>query len=285
MGFQFEFNYYYIGFAVRVWNGDKEPVAILQHDFVFWFGDLNYRITAVPADVVKELIKAGKYVSLVPADQLAEERAAGNVFVDFSEAPINFPPTYKYKPGTDSLENKKMQTPAWCDRILYKTMDPSDNSSVTPLTYTSCPEIKVSDHKPVRATYEVQVRVVDEAARQEVHRTILRTLDVLENSIRPDVTVSPIEFDFPEVRYKQTQALTCDIRNTGQVVAQFHIVPKPGCTEVFPKWMKVVPSSGLISPGQKATLEISITTDNYAVVCSLNEGLLGADATHCIARS
>ena len=53
------------------------------------------------------------------------ERAAGRVYIGFEEAPITFPPTYKYDPGTDSYDSsEKMRTPAWCDRVLlYKVTD------------------------------------------------------------------------------------------------------------------------------------------------------------------
>ena len=122
---------------------------------------MNYRITSLPDHAVKDLLKLEKYEALVPVDQLAEERASGNVFNGFQEASITFPPTYKYTPGTDSLENKKLQTPAWCDRVLYRS---SKDCQVTPHSYQSVPEMRLSDHKPIRAVLEVSVRMVNEAS-------------------------------------------------------------------------------------------------------------------------
>jgi hypothetical protein len=107
--------------------------CIADHDYIFWAGDLNYRITSISDAAVKDLLRLGKFEVLLQQDQLAEERAAGNVFNGFSEAQIAFPPTYKYIAGTDSLENKKDQTPAWCDRVLYKCNAADD--SLAPLVY------------------------------------------------------------------------------------------------------------------------------------------------------
>ena len=41
------------------------------------------------------LVAGGDLAELRASDQLAIERAAGNVFQGFSEGPLNFAPTYK----------------------------------------------------------------------------------------------------------------------------------------------------------------------------------------------
>ncbi|RKP09518.1 Endonuclease/exonuclease/phosphatase [Thamnocephalis sphaerospora] len=66
-----------------------------RFDVTFWLGDLNYRAEATrqQADV---WINAGELESLLEKDQLLRERNAGRVFQGYDEAPIEFPPTYKF---------------------------------------------------------------------------------------------------------------------------------------------------------------------------------------------
>jgi len=46
---------------------------IKDHDIVFWFGDLNYRITECEVDKVKELIKENKLEELYKVEQLKQQ--------------------------------------------------------------------------------------------------------------------------------------------------------------------------------------------------------------------
>jgi hypothetical protein len=81
---------------------------------VFFLGDLNYRLDygdpldfrdEVPGDAVAgrfqhDLMHAhnsGSYAPLVAADQLRRMQQIGRAFVDFHEADIQFPPTFKVR--------------------------------------------------------------------------------------------------------------------------------------------------------------------------------------------
>ena len=48
-------------------------VAIKDHDMVYWIGDLNYRITDIDLDLVKENIRQNKLEDLYQADQLRNQ--------------------------------------------------------------------------------------------------------------------------------------------------------------------------------------------------------------------
>eukprot|EP00045_Choanoeca_perplexa_P014666 m.174461 g.174461 ORF g.174461 m.174461 type:complete len:92 (+) comp16751_c0_seq31:2267-2542(+) len=51
-------------------------------------------------------------------DQLTRERAEERVFASFSEAHIDFLPTYKYDMLTDDYDTSdKQRVPAWTDRV------------------------------------------------------------------------------------------------------------------------------------------------------------------------
>ena len=57
-----------------------------------------------------------------------------------------------------SLFSEKDRIPAWCDRVLWWT---SGNNSVQQMAYASCPQLKLSDHKPVHALFNVNVSYFD----------------------------------------------------------------------------------------------------------------------------
>lgn len=104
-----------------------EYFRILDHDFVFWVGDLNYRIQSLlNQDEIINKCNENDMTFLRENDQLNTERIAGNVFEGFQEGQLNFLPTYKFIPGTDEYDNrpdKKLRPPAWCDRILWRVKD------------------------------------------------------------------------------------------------------------------------------------------------------------------
>ena len=103
----------------------QSSLTIFDHDYLFWSGDLNYRINSSRDDYSDVFDKVDNFDIdwLVKNDQLTIERQAGNVFTNWLEGEISFLPTYKFQPGTVFLErrpNKKLRGPSYCDRILYK---------------------------------------------------------------------------------------------------------------------------------------------------------------------
>ena len=84
-----------------------------SHDYVFWCGDLNYRID-MPNDKCRSLINERAWSTLLEYEQLSIQRREQNVFREFLEAPISFPPTYKYNLYEDSYDrSEKCRVPAW----------------------------------------------------------------------------------------------------------------------------------------------------------------------------
>ncbi|CBQ70635.1 conserved hypothetical protein [Sporisorium reilianum SRZ2] len=66
-----------------------------QFDHTFWFGDLNFRID-ISRQHADWLMMHKKYDQALAFDQLGKVLKDGEVFRGFREAPIRFPPTYKY---------------------------------------------------------------------------------------------------------------------------------------------------------------------------------------------
>ncbi|XP_040433227.1 phosphatidylinositol 4,5-bisphosphate 5-phosphatase A isoform X4 [Cygnus olor] len=143
--------------------------GILDHDLVFWFGDLNFRIESLDIRFVKYAIDSNILNQLWEKDQLNIAKSTWPVLTGFQEGPLNFPPTFKFDVGTNKYDSSaKKRKPAWTDRILWKIKSPSVGLgaggcqpsrgilSVSQLCYCSHMEYTVSDHKPVAAIFAVQ---------------------------------------------------------------------------------------------------------------------------------
>ncbi|XP_065573410.1 uncharacterized protein LOC136035503 isoform X2 [Artemia franciscana] len=129
--------------------------TIKDHNLVFWFGDLNYRLTGIEGQAAKDLIDTANYEQLFMFDQLREQKRIKRVFDGYQEGIPNFRPTYKYDTGTDNWDSsKKNRAPAWTDRILWKA------DGVDQIVYRSHPSLKISDHKPVSSLFEIPIAVI-----------------------------------------------------------------------------------------------------------------------------
>lgn len=158
--------------------------------YVFFAGDLNYRTSDTPpkADDLQSWPQpmAGDddpqhHRHLLEKDQLTRELREGRTLHNLAEAPVTFPPTYKYSSKAQELAaaNAKIPTtkageegpkgrcnsvptvnfddqqeqvwlwakhrmPSWCDRILH-------HSDLSPMVhfYKALPVQPTSDHRPV----------------------------------------------------------------------------------------------------------------------------------------
>uniref|UniRef100_A0A3Q1EEY6 Synaptojanin-1 n=1 Tax=Acanthochromis polyacanthus TaxID=80966 RepID=A0A3Q1EEY6_9TELE len=171
---------------------------LYSHDYVFWCGDFNYRIS-LPNEEVKELIKQQSWDALTAGDQLLDQKNAGLVFRGFIEGKLDFAPTYKYDLFSEDYDtSEKCRTPAWTDRILWKRRkwnfdktaeemnvvgaastfgeneeDPDHPWSAGTLMYYGRAELKTSDHRPVVAIMDVDILEVDPEARHQVYKDVI----------------------------------------------------------------------------------------------------------------
>ncbi|KAK8124964.1 Inositol-1 4 5-trisphosphate 5-phosphatase 1 [Apiospora kogelbergensis] len=137
--------------------------SIDDHDTVVWLGDFNYRI-GLSHERAMDLVKHQNLERLYENDQLNLQMVAGLAFPFYSEAKITFMPTYKFDIGTDRYDtSEKARIPAWTDRILRK------GTNIRQLAYNSAP-LRFSDHRPVYATYQCIVNIVDEALKKKISR-------------------------------------------------------------------------------------------------------------------
>jgi inositol-1,4,5-trisphosphate 5-phosphatase len=122
---------YLLAERIRAYNdavmSQTIPVAetpkILYHDYVFWLGDLNFRLdNGVQAPVkpsksavslksgpsfeqVLEKVSGGTAKELLKGnDQLVRCMRTGQAFSELKESLPCFPPTYKFVPGTNRYD-------------------------------------------------------------------------------------------------------------------------------------------------------------------------------------
>uniref|UniRef100_A0A3B4VAN3 Phosphatidylinositol 4,5-bisphosphate 5-phosphatase A-like n=1 Tax=Seriola dumerili TaxID=41447 RepID=A0A3B4VAN3_SERDU len=140
----------------------QAATGVLDHDVVFWFGDLNFRIDDLDMQVVKSAIDNNKFPMLWEKDQLNMAKDSETVLEGFQEGPLKFSPTYKFDVGTNTYDTSgKKRKPAWTDRILWRlrATAPAGAVLVTQHCYRSHMEYTVSDHKPVSSIFTLQVRL------------------------------------------------------------------------------------------------------------------------------
>lgn len=91
---------------------------------------------------------------------------AGQSFQFYSEGSIDFAPTYKYDVGTTQYDtSEKARIPAWCDRILWR------GNNIRQTNYQTA-DLRVSDHRPVWATFDCVIDVVDNVLKDRLRRSL-----------------------------------------------------------------------------------------------------------------
>ena len=126
-----------------------------------------------------------KYSDLLTCDQLVQEQSAGNVFQGFREGKINFAPTYKYDLFSDDYDtSEKCRVPAYCDRVLFTHRKPPRGWSDGDIVSYTRADLKQSDHRPVLAVFDVQVRDVDIRERDKIIDDIVSTRNISTHNIQ-----------------------------------------------------------------------------------------------------
>lgn len=137
---------------------------------LFVGGDLNYRIStsSPPPDAAfpsLDAVSDNYYPKFFELDQLTREKAAGRTLHGLTEAPVHFPPTYKYDVletgGKDEDDMSPVpwkfaphRYPGWTDRVLYLDLpswavSEQGSGGMKVHAYDALPLMRTSDHRPV----------------------------------------------------------------------------------------------------------------------------------------
>ncbi|XP_077455298.1 type II inositol 1,4,5-trisphosphate 5-phosphatase isoform X3 [Stigmatopora argus] len=244
----------------------QPPLTIMKHDVILWIGDLNYRISELEVENVKELIAKKDFERLHAYDQLKRQIDEEAVFVGFVEGEIDFQPTYKYDTGSDTWDtSEKCRVPAWCDRILWR------GKHIDQRHYQSHMALKTSDHKPVSSLLNIGIKRVNAESYKKTFEEIVRNLDKMENECIPSVTLSKREFHFENVKYMEHQARTLTLVNDGQVPCQFEFIQKPNEATYCKPWLTANPYKGFVEQGASADIDLEVFV-NRLMAPDLNAG-------------
>ncbi|CAM9934305.1 unnamed protein product [Scytosiphon promiscuus] len=259
--------------------GLPKTKTVLQADIVFWFGDLNYRITEEISDQeVFEMLGRDDLETLRELDQLNIARASGTAFQEFQEGPLCFPPSYKYIPGTRDFDNrpeKKVRCPSWCDRVLY-SVGLQGGDSVRRLRldrYWSSGPL-VSDHMPVSALFHTSLActprkhvIEPEMGVEPLSPREAATEAAFGSTPFPRIVLDPPSLSFALDRTPVSAAV--EVTNTGGMEGKYHV-----CRESLPGWMRLDNNQkGTLRPGE--TAEISIFIDALAAEAAAAKELDG----------
>lgn len=140
--------------------------TVMKYDIVVLLGDLNFRIQTIPFDEAVKMVGDGRLKELLTFDQLLLDQIqgspSGSQLSYFLEAAIEFQPSYKYIPNSDTFsDGGKGRVPSWCDRVLWSmnkrlyldVQHPMNRVQST--RYSLCLEPKLSDHRAVSAHFVV----------------------------------------------------------------------------------------------------------------------------------
>jgi endonuclease/exonuclease/phosphatase family metal-dependent hydrolase len=149
------------------WTGNIPSIHQFCH--IVWMGDLNYRLdlqrtipkaTAWSFDEkwthINDLTDKADYSSLLQSDELRCEMEKRSVFANWSEGEINFKPTFKVKRGQPVTTYQHLRLPAYCDRILWRSL-PMHKKSLSLIKYAAMESYTTSDHKPVYAVFHLNL--------------------------------------------------------------------------------------------------------------------------------
>ncbi|CAG0914413.1 unnamed protein product [Notodromas monacha] len=191
----------------------RETPKILYHDYVFWFGDLNFRLddeksplkpSQAPNGVlnfekVLEKISAGNTKEILTShDQLNRCMRNNECFAELKESLPSFPPTYKFVAGTNRYDPVKL--PAWCDRILYAVGDGNYDELELKLCqhkYNSFPGLALSDHLPVYSVFSFTVfpeKGIDVKFREPMENWVIGEDALIELEVLHRHTINPFDW-------------------------------------------------------------------------------------------
>lgn len=229
---------------------------IFQHEYLFWIGDLNYRLNLTDMDIVLLKIQSRDWAFLLAHDQLLLAKGEGLAFKGFQEGTIDFAPTFKYQPHSHnykrSAKESKTRVPAWCDRVQWIGADCKQ------LFYCRT-ELVSSDHKPVSSMFQTQAKEFDKKKKQNLYDSLSSQLDVWSNENVPKVQLSPKSLEFGNVNFDVPVTRTLSVQNIGLVVSYFRFTPKFQTQDKYCKsWLSAHPVAGVIPPNTSQEIDVTI---------------------------
>uniref|UniRef100_A0A7S1XEN9 Inositol polyphosphate-related phosphatase domain-containing protein n=1 Tax=Compsopogon caeruleus TaxID=31354 RepID=A0A7S1XEN9_9RHOD len=267
-------------------NTGARIMSIIEHDVVFWLGDLNYRIS-IPLDEVLDFIEKKEFDQLAKYDQLNIARRGGRVLQGFQEGPLQFAPTFKYDLFSPEYmldeEGGLKRTPAWCDRILWRVRSDEDAIrkfgilNVDLISYNRA-DVYGSDHRPVSATFHLYFTAENRTKKNEIANEAHRLLDLQESSTRPIVRLSTHDVMLGNVEYQEPSRGKIMVENIGHVPVRLRPL-----WDDFPRWLDCECGDGRdevdVLPGEEVPVTFVALVTSKNGVGELSKGSSDLSAT------
>ena len=152
------------------------------------------------------------YDDLLACDQLIQEQTSGAVFQGFREGKIQFSPTYKYDLFSEDYDtSEKCRAPAYTDRVLFTRRRPGGELPAGwtegEVVWYNRAELRQSDHRPVLAVFDVEVRRLRPVERERTVGEVVRAGPSHGRLVLSPLT-SPGSSSWPEVQESLAAALS-----------------------------------------------------------------------------
>lgn len=260
-------------FESEILDATTLPITLYESDILFWMGDLNYRLD-IPDDDVRNILNSNQrdegLQMLLRYDQLNKAMGAGKAFEGFIECSIGYPPTYRFGDWpSDGLSYDRKRKPAWTDRVLYMS---APSVGVRPVSYTSHPQITMSDHRPVSADFAVDIDCYEKRSYDATAQRLYWEVDYLEEySERNNISLDNTTVNFSEISYKDPTSQTIQIQNNGKVPCAFRFIPADNSSDIHPDWLRIEPMTDLLLPGEVMSITLTAYVDTNSA-SKLNVG-------------
>ncbi|KAF8816327.1 DNase I-like protein [Phlegmacium glaucopus] len=265
--------------------GSQPSLSVYETDVLFWMVNLNYRMDVPDHEMRKTLREDGwengtKFEALLRFDQLKKAIQSKRAFEGFQEAPITHTPTYRFSPGLamDSMGYDLKRKPAWTDRILYMR---GLTCRVHQLSYTSHPQIIMSDHRPVSADFTVDADTYDTEELHDNVRTLFNQVDDLQSdhvNDRGELTIENTVLDFGGISHDKLVERKFNVKNTATSSRAFRFVSIKVDSPIHPEWLHIHPMTGVLLPNEIIQITVRAYIDN-AMALILNRGPTDLSAT------
>ncbi|CAF0886229.1 unnamed protein product [Brachionus calyciflorus] len=262
-------------------ENNNYTLSLDDHETVFWFGDLNYRLDKLTLTKTFKLITSQDYEELLKYDQLNLSKNNLKIFKNYNEGRINFKPTYKFITKTDEYEKQalitnldqednfgKVKLPSWTDRVLWRS------NKCTLIQYASINTLTISDHKPVYALFNLQVKKIDEKKYQKLYENVLKESDRRINELMPHIELEKFDFNFGQCYFYDVKTKEMIVRNKGISRSNVDIIFYENLQEIACKpntnqWVSFMPQhKERLEPNTEYKVELR-TSFNYKMLPKL----------------
>lgn len=217
------------------------------------------------------------------------------------EGAITFPPTFKFKVGTNmylgdtpstavlggggtgaeddlddeyedvgagaggaEAEKQKKRTPAWCDRVLF-----TPGGALSQGAYVRG-ETTASDHKPVASRLALRTARYDRKKIDALLHACRQQADMQQAAQRPRPSLEPNLVSIGAIKYGQVRSFRVTLSNSGPIEGLYHFVPPPSAafgddeTPGLPAWVMAVPEEGYVPAGGSCEIELRVCVEGGA---------------------